>query len=323
MNALTEKIFSNGCLLHFRVSRWACLSKLTYEDLGLSKDDFPKNFELGNKLFLPKKVKNLLNTYATRMKYVYIRYGLPFFIHNTRFITNEAIENFIKEIQPLLDKYYALKKDIIENYPTYKFESRREFLSAAKDAYNLYKKINPNPIDENFFINDYIEKISNYYPTIEEIDEILQAKYVFFKFSPPNGIPPTYSSLILGSINKDLKIFIKNSVIFLRGLLKSCLYKFFLNPLDPTKTLPPEAIYRKLKRRVLKSDIEAIFKLNFFKDSTIEAVKNFYLEFLLSHKPQDFSSPVLKFNLENRVKIFINDLTDPALTKKTIDNYLS
>lgn len=319
---LTEKIFSNGCLLHFRVSRWACHTKLTHEDLGLYKEDLPKNFELGAKLFLPRKIKNLLNTYATRMKYIYARYGLPFFIHNTKFITNEAIEDFFKDIQPLLDKYYILKKDIIENYTTYKFESRREFLSAAKDAYNLYRKVEPNPINETTFINNYIDKISNYYPSTEEIDETLQIKYVFFRFSSPTDIPPTYSSLILDNLDNDLKKFIENSVIFLRGLLKSYLYKF-LDPLDPTKILPPEAIYKKLRRRGIRSDIEAVFKLNFFKDSIIETVKYFYQDFLLAHKPRDFFNSILKFNLENRIKIFITGLADPVSAKKTIENYLS
>lgn len=322
MKSLVEKIFSNGYLLHFRTSRWACECSLPLEAIGLPKENVPQDFKLSFQLHLPKKIKNLLNTYTTRMKYVYIRYGLPFFIHNVRFITSEAIEDFFKEIRPLIEKYYTLKEDIIKNYPTYKFESRREFLSTAKNAYSIYKKIEPFPVDENTFINNYIDKMSNYYPSIDEIDKALQIKYVFFKLSYPSDFPPLYSSLVQDNINTNLKEFVKNSVILLRGSLKSHLYKL-IDPFNLNRTLPPEIIYSKIKKQGFKNEVEAIFKLNFFKDPVIEDVKHFYYDFLLSHKPKDFTNSILRFNLDSRIKNFIKELVNPASAKETIEKYLS
>jgi hypothetical protein len=196
-----QNIFTNGVLVDINIRAWTGEKQLTAQDLGLPADKLPKAFRLGRKMLVPPEVISRFKRLDHLARTLLLTRSFPFPFGGARFVPKKAFVEFVDEFQELQKQYQIEVDGLIENYDKYRIEMRAQFLAAARAAYNRLLQIhgydglqkkdeNNNPtgeqITEDEFINAFIERIEQCYPTTDKLRDKYSMEFVPFQMELPD-----------------------------------------------------------------------------------------------------------------------------------------
>lgn len=195
-----NSIFSKAVLIDIEVCKWTGEKQLKPEDLGINGKTLPKAFKLGRKSLVDPTILKKIVHEENRARRLLLRLSYPFPMGNFSYVPKQAVEEFVTEFEDIKQKFMATVRDLIDNFDKYKLEMRGDFLKAAKTAYERLVKAdhaaihekdekgNPTEIiiSESQFVNRFLDRIEQAYPTVEAIEKKYDMSYFAFQMELPD-----------------------------------------------------------------------------------------------------------------------------------------
>ena len=195
-----QNVFQHFVLVDVNVGGWTAEKQLTAEDLGLRKEDLPKNFRLGRKTLISAEIIRQLRHEENAARNLLKNMSRPFPLGQFRAVPKKAMEKFISKFEEIKEKRNKIVKDLVDNFSKYKYEMRIEFVKAAKVAYKrllqidsklLYKKDKDgNPTNDLYseyeFVNQFLARIETSYPNPQSISSKYYTEFVPFQMELPD-----------------------------------------------------------------------------------------------------------------------------------------
>lgn len=196
-----QGIFTHGVLVDVDVRAWTGEKQLTSADLGISTKNSSKVFKLGRKALVPHEILAKFKKLDNKARILLIERSFPFPFGNARFIPKKAFVEFSGEFEEIKKEYLKQVEDLLTNYDKYRLEMRTHFLAAAKTAYKRVSALHSdeflakkdekgNPtgetITEDEFVNSFLDRIEQCYPTKDKIREKYSMDYIPFQMELPD-----------------------------------------------------------------------------------------------------------------------------------------
>jgi hypothetical protein len=182
-----QNIFTDGVLVDLNIRKWTAERALQPEDLGLRKDQLPATFRLGQKSLVPPEVILNFNHIDYLARRLLTDMSFPFAFGNARFVPKKMFKKFTEEMEGLQVKFEGYIDDLILNYEKYKLSVRPEYVKAAHSAYERFSKFNKDFTQtKDSFINDFLERVSNFYPKVEDLRKKFSMSFVVFQMAMPD-----------------------------------------------------------------------------------------------------------------------------------------
>ena len=165
-----KNIFTNAVLVDVNISAWTAEKQLTAEDLGINPEKLPKSFKLGKKSLIPTAIIATFKHLDYEARHLLKVMSYEFGFGQARLLPKKLAVDFDTQFNAIKAKYDAAAVDLVQNYNTYKMDMRKDFVDAAKEAYERINKIQGvSTMTEEEFINGFLERISKQYPTSDSI----------------------------------------------------------------------------------------------------------------------------------------------------------
>lgn len=191
------KIFTSGNLAYVTVGMWTGQKLLTPEDLGLKGTDISSAFSLGKKNLIPASVISELKALENKARATLIAYSFDFPIGAARFVPKTSVVKFVEEIDVIVKRFNDKADELAANYTNYRLEMRTEYVDAAKEAYERAKSLSQGmDKTENEFINEFIERIEQSYPKVQDIRKKFHMEYYLYKMDLPDVTQAKYEDLM-------------------------------------------------------------------------------------------------------------------------------
>lgn len=200
MGMSMNSFFQKGVLVDITVHKWLAQRKLTEEDLGLEKGSLSKNYKLGSKLLIPKDIIDRFSRLDNDARLLLYKCSFRFPFGDARYVPKKSFADFDNDFKAIKKEFDKATANLIENYGRYSLEMRDQFLAAAKHAYvilqrtdgpGLYVKdkegnLTDEKKTEYQYINEFLERINQSYPTKEKITKRFSMDYVAFQMELPD-----------------------------------------------------------------------------------------------------------------------------------------
>jgi hypothetical protein len=191
------KIFTHGNLVDINVSMWTAQKLLTPEDLGLKGTDISSAFTLGKKMLIPASVIAELKALENKARAILNSHSFTFSFGGARFVPKKTFVEFATEIDKIILRFDEKADDLASNYSTYRLEMRTEYISAAREAYARATSLCVGlDVDEDTFINNFIERIEKAYPKADEIRKKFHMEYNVFQVALPDISQASYEDIV-------------------------------------------------------------------------------------------------------------------------------
>ena len=191
-----RKIFTDGNLVDVNVKMWTGERTLQPEDLGLNGKQISKAFKLGKKALIPNDVIVDFRRIDQKARGILIKYSFPFVFGGSRFVPKKTFVKFAEEFEEVRVRFEALVNSLIQNYDKYRIDMRKYYVEAAKSAHMRMVSIRKIEIDENKFINDFLERVDTFYPPIESLRARYSLDYAVFQVALPDLTQASYDDLM-------------------------------------------------------------------------------------------------------------------------------
>ena len=261
-----KNIFANAILVDVNISAWTAEKQLTAEDLGIDPKKLPKSFKLGKKALIPPEViakfKHL--DYEARHLLKVMSYAFSF--GQARLLPKKLAVPFDEQYGAIKVKYDAAVVDLVQNYNQYKRDMQKDFVEAAKEAYERIQKIQgacDKTQDE--FINDFLTRIEKQYPSPDSIFARFDMDYAVCQTELPDLTEATIDDVA----EEDEK----------RKLLEDAFQKKYTKSLE---SLPEKMVKENRERAkiVLDSLKDNLTGKKSYTDKTVHALETMIQEFL-------------------------------------------
>jgi len=192
-----KRIFTDGNLVDINVSMWTAKKMLTPEDLGLSQTDISSAFTLGNKTLIPADVIAELKSLENKARSTLLEYSFKFTFGGARFIPKKRFMEFVEAIDKIIDRFDTKADDLAKNYMTYRRDMRSEYVTAAHEAFARATSLCVGfDMDENEFVNMFLERIEQSYPKIEDLRKKFHMEYSVFQVALPDISQASYEDIL-------------------------------------------------------------------------------------------------------------------------------
>lgn len=176
-----EELMGEGVVVRLHIKRVRFRKKLTFEDLGLhfasmrTQQAMADVFRLGMKNLLPGEYIRRLETIESTARKLLQRSS-----YDTvwgPFIPVTGYQAWREKNQELMDAYYKERDLILQNYADLKKEVIASYTEAARNAYRILNKLDPQVLSERekereaFYLAGVRRKIRRMLPSVQEITD--------------------------------------------------------------------------------------------------------------------------------------------------------
>lgn len=174
-----KTLMGEGVVVKLHIRRVRFRKRLQFEDLGIhfgEKDIAEKMhdiFRLGMKNLLTKAYLDRIEQIEYRSRKLLVSYSMEtvwgYFIPVTAYIS------FRSQIEKLEQDYYQVREDILANYPAIKKQVLQDYVQAARQAYRILNKVEPEALTErerlreSWYLAGVRRKMRKMLPTPDDI----------------------------------------------------------------------------------------------------------------------------------------------------------
>lgn len=171
-----NNFMKQGVIIKLHIRRWRAKARLDLDDLGLhdtSPSEADELIQLGEKYLMPQRIIRELDSIETSARANIEKYS--FETYWGRFIPAKAYQSWKAENEIWKARYFALRDRIEEEYYSNQTELLTAYRKTAALAYQRMKALTPDKmsnyelLDQEYFINRFIDKISRLIPNRYEI----------------------------------------------------------------------------------------------------------------------------------------------------------
>lgn len=285
-----------GVLAKLHIRRWGAAVKLTYDDLGLEtplEQEPATLMALGEKYLLPIEVRRKLDSVEKGARSLLKR--LSFQTGFGTFVPRTAYEGWKREIETWKVKYFALRDQIVADYPQLCEQVLNGYTVVARNIYAQLAGKGQVPLakTEEEFVEEFKARIKMHFKTPEQVEASFAFEVELMLIPPPpDGVenlelaqrtelatrPQAASSIAEWQFQQMLRDVLAQAqenkeeqiLLFyedLVGQIRKLTYEVATNVLRAirrNKSLPPSNV------RQLNNLIEQVRRLNFYGDREIE-----------------------------------------------------
>lgn len=310
-----KQAFNDGILIDLDVRFWTGQKKLESNDIGLDADKLPPIFSLGRKRLIPPEVEQKWRVIEGRMRVLVENNSYPFPIGGARFVPRTALYETVTKLDALVAAYKGEIKEFLKRYESIKTEMKPAYEEAAELAYENSTK----SLGKKEFVERFMQKIDNLYPSKEALEGKFGADYRLFEVSVPS-LPKEDLIRYKGELEKSLKKQSDMAAQWQRD------YDYFLENVIKVGRERVEPLVDSMLSQIVKGDsvapktlkafseaIDSFKKLNFIGDdemkARLEAFRDSYLKNgILRKTPASYRKSVTE-TLEE-LKRFVEDKSD-------------
>lgn len=318
-------IFTDGILVDVSVSFWSGAKALNPEDLGFKNEDVNNGaYKLGNKMLVPREVIKKFRALDGKARHLVDINSFKFPIGNARFIPKKKFPTVLKKLKKIQNDYNRLTEELVANYNKYREEMIPIYKGAAEKAYFLNQptekefSIETEEEDKTHFINNFLMRISAYYPLAESLRSKFSLNWDVYEIALPqiekgdadniadkedkrSFIEEEYKT----QAREKIKNFVNEVVTVLRSETVSLCDRIVDN-------IQKGKVVRSQTLKSIRDFIENFEEMNFVGDTTIEEELNkLKSDFLDNYSNKQISNEVeLQAELKRRLKIVSKKATD-------------
>jgi hypothetical protein len=327
-----NKIFSHGNLVDINVSMWTAQKMLTAEDLGLKSTDISSAFSLGKKTLIPAGVIAELRSLENRARHILIEHSFTFTFGGARFVPKKTFVEFVTEIEKVIKQFNAKADDLANNYTTYRMDMRQEYVSAAHEAYARAISLSVGiDVDENTFVNNFIERIERSYPKADEVRAKFHMEFNVFQVALPDISQASYEDIIeengkvkmmqdayQKALTNKVNSFVDSCTSELRDKATAVLTRF-------SEALASDRKINEASLKSIKNMVEEYERMDFVGDKTFLAqLKAFRIRCIDCFQAKTIvSDKVIKSMIQGELKTILNAATNKLAIEELAKRYRS
>jgi hypothetical protein len=327
-----SKVFSHGNLVDINVSMWSAQKMLTAEDLGLKNTDISSAFSLGKKTLIPAEVIAELRSLENRARHILIGHSFTFTFGGARFVPKKTFVEFVTDIDKVIKQFNDKADDLARNYSSYRLVMRKEYVSAAHEAYARAVSLCVGmDTDEDTFVNNFIERIEKSYPAVEDIRAKFHMEYNVFQVALPDISQASYEDLIeeggkvrmmqdayQKALTNKVNSFVDSCTSELRDKATSVLTRFS-NALASDKKVYESSL------NAIKNMVDEYERMDFVGDKTfLEQLKKFRIRCIDCFTAKVIvSDKVIRSMIQDELKLILKAATDKLAIEELAKRYRS
>ena len=184
-------LMEQGVIVKLGISRWSAVSRLNYEELGITFNDSEhKEFmsqyvSLGSEKLLPPDILKEIKNVEVKARVLLSNYS--FQTVWGRFVPYSVLADWKSESDELKQEFLNMGRNIGQNYDSIIREVKRDYEKLAEDVWRrCYPSSNQSPPAS--FLNNFTSKIIEKIPEREKIVASFKYETIFFKIPLPSFI---------------------------------------------------------------------------------------------------------------------------------------
>lgn len=200
-----KNVFTHGNLVDINVRFWMGRIHWSPEDIGISDKHISGVFDLGKKKLIPAAVVAKFRSLDYKIRTALEKYSFPFDFGAAKFVPKKIFLKFAEEADQTINEFNKQVEAFVRNYPRYKLIMRKDYVKAAHEAYKIAQSVDRLDMDEDRYVEKYLQRIDKLYPSAEEVRKKYSMEYIVYRMELPDISKATYEDV--SEENDKLRLF--------------------------------------------------------------------------------------------------------------------